>query len=199
MSFNKATGCGNILNFIQIDTQICKKMDTKVLTSNTAVTFNEGHGHPNSYQNVEHSSLYHHTKLERNWSVNVSIKANVEVFFTKWHKYCSLLWILHVRNEMSARFITSTSLNSKQNSFQINIKLCEIIGIEVFAFLHFCDLESRSRSIRQVSKCGVQLYLSLKQVWIKLIGKCPNACQHLPFLTQSVKQQLFSLFQSILI
>ena len=30
MSFNKPTGCGNILNFIQIDTQSSEKMDTKV-------------------------------------------------------------------------------------------------------------------------------------------------------------------------
>ena len=30
MSFNKSAGCGNILNFIQINTQICQKMDTKI-------------------------------------------------------------------------------------------------------------------------------------------------------------------------
>ena len=30
MSFNKSTSCGNMLNFIQIHTLICEKMDTKI-------------------------------------------------------------------------------------------------------------------------------------------------------------------------
>ena len=32
-------------------------------------TLNEGQGHPNSYQNVELSGFYHHTKFERNRQV----------------------------------------------------------------------------------------------------------------------------------
>ena len=51
------------------------------------------------------------------------------------------------------RFITLTSPNNIPNSTQIDYTQIEIIVEEVFAFLHFCDLESRSRSIRAVSKC----------------------------------------------
>ena len=43
----------------------------KFSISQTVVAFNEGQGHPNWYQNVELSDLYHHTKLERNKSINV--------------------------------------------------------------------------------------------------------------------------------
>ena len=47
------------------------------------MTLNQGQGHPNWYQNVELSGLYHHTKFERNWSVNVWIQAYVrlKIFF----------------------------------------------------------------------------------------------------------------------
>ena len=37
-------------------------------------------------KNVELSSLYHHTKFERNWSVNAWIQANVKVLVTKSYK-----------------------------------------------------------------------------------------------------------------
>ena len=48
MSFNKLTGCGNILNFIQIDTWIYE-LTLKFLISYTTVTLNKGQGHPNWY------------------------------------------------------------------------------------------------------------------------------------------------------
>ena len=69
------------------------------------------------------------------------------------------LEILNGQNEMSMEFITRTRLNSIPNSIQIDRKLSEIIGAEVFAFSHPCDLESRSMSTRLVSKCRVQQYL----------------------------------------
>ena len=46
-SFNKPTGYGNKLNFIQIDYEITKKMDTEVFDYHSPVTLNEGKGHPN--------------------------------------------------------------------------------------------------------------------------------------------------------
>ena len=46
-------------------------MDTEVLISHTIVTLNEGQGHPNRFQNVEHSSLNHQTMIERNRSLNI--------------------------------------------------------------------------------------------------------------------------------
>ena len=48
------------------------------------MTLNEGQSHPNWYENVELSGLYHHTKFERNQSVNVWKQANMKVFFKKW-------------------------------------------------------------------------------------------------------------------
>ena len=53
MNFNKPTGCGNTLNFIQSNTYICEKMDTDGFDFHTTVTLNKGQGHPNWYQNVE--------------------------------------------------------------------------------------------------------------------------------------------------
>ena len=41
------------------------------------------------------------------------------------------------------RFITLTSLNSVPNSIEIDPKLGEIIGAEVFAVLNICELESK--------------------------------------------------------
>ena len=63
MNFNKQTGWGKLLNFIPIDIKICEKMDTKFFISQAPVTLNEGQGHPNWYQNVEHSGFYHHAKV----------------------------------------------------------------------------------------------------------------------------------------
>ena len=40
MSFNKSTGCSEILNFNQIDTEICEKMDTYIFPQ-INVTLNE--------------------------------------------------------------------------------------------------------------------------------------------------------------
>ena len=39
--------------------------------SHTTVTFDEGQGHPNRYQNVEFSGPYYHIKIERNRSVSI--------------------------------------------------------------------------------------------------------------------------------
>ena len=100
---------------------------------------------------------------------------------------------------MSMRFITPTSLNSIPNSIQIDWTCCETIGAQVLAFLHFCELESRSRSIRLVSKCRIQQNLLSHQVWIKSVYQHPNAYKCLSFLMQSVKQHLFSLFKWILL
>ena len=30
MSFHKPTGCGNTLNFVQVDDKLCEKIDTEV-------------------------------------------------------------------------------------------------------------------------------------------------------------------------
>ena len=60
-------------------------------------------------------------------------------------------------------FVTPGSLKSTANYFPINLKLCEIIGTEVFAFSHSCDLESRSRSIRLVQNVEYNsIYLHVK-------------------------------------
>ena len=111
-------------------------------------------------KNVQPSGLYHYTKFERNQSVNVLIQANVKgfvfCFFRRSHRYGSLPWLLNGQDKMSMKFITPTSLNRIPNFIQINWKLCELIGTQLFSFSHSCDLESRSKSITLVSKCRVQ-------------------------------------------
>ena len=44
------------------------------------MTVNESQGNKILYQNVELSSLYHHAKFERHWSLNVLTQANVKAF-----------------------------------------------------------------------------------------------------------------------
>ena len=46
---------------------------------------------------------------------------------------------------------------------------CKRTGTEAFAFLHPYDLESMSRSLRLVSRCGIQWQLSPCQVRTKLV------------------------------
>ena len=65
-------------------------------------------------------------------------------------------WLLNRWDKLSKGFITS-------NSIQIHWKLCEIIDTEVFAFLHSCDLESRTKSNRLV--WNVEFNSSPYQVW----------------------------------
>ena len=127
------------------------------------------------------------------------MQANINVYLMKSFKKGSLPWILNGQDKINMRFITLTNLNSIPHSIQIDWKLCEIIGAEVFAFSQSCDLESTSRSIRLVLKCRVQYYLLSYQVWIKSTHTHPNVCQCQSFLTQSVKQQLFLLLHKILL
>ena len=44
-------------------------------------------------------------------------------------------------DEVSITFIGPASVNSIPTAIQIDQKLCEITGKEIFAFLHTCDLE----------------------------------------------------------
>ena len=67
ISFNKPTVCGNIQNFIQIDTQICKEMDTKVFDLSCICDLDI----KIDIKNVQLTGLHHQTKFERNRSANV--------------------------------------------------------------------------------------------------------------------------------
>ena len=53
-------------------------MSAQVFNSHATLTFNEGQGHSNWYQNIEFTSFYLHTKFERNWSVIVQMDANIQ-------------------------------------------------------------------------------------------------------------------------
>ena len=103
--------------------------------------------------------------LNSHLSYIINYKQHLGCFIQLYNRYdstCSNFpitlwpWILIWWDKTSMRFITSTSLNSIPNSIQINWKVCEIMGVEVFAFSHSCDLESSSRSIRPVLKYRVQ-------------------------------------------
>ena len=85
-------------------------------------------------------------------------------FQTKSHKWvlCSNCW------SDKRKWVWDLSdhllcLNSTANCIQINSKFCEIIGAEVFIFLHSCALQWRPRSLTRVSKCR-NYYLSSYQV-----------------------------------
>ena len=82
---------------------------------------------------------------------------------------------------MIMRFIRPTSLNNRPNSIQIAQKLCETFWHRRFAFVHSCDLEWRSRLLRQISTSRVHKYLPLYQVWTKSLSQSLNACQHFFF------------------
>ena len=73
MTFNKLKDCGNVLKFIQIDSQFWKKMDTTVfdLSSNCDLEWRS-----NLSRMIQLSGPYHHTKFERNQFVNVWVQAN---------------------------------------------------------------------------------------------------------------------------
>ena len=49
------------------------------------------------------------------------------------------------------KFIRPTSFNKVPNSIRIDQGLCEIIHVEIFAFLDTCDFESWSMSLKLVS------------------------------------------------
>ena len=134
VSFHKPTDCGSKMIFIQT-MKFLRKWTQEYTISHTTVILNKSPGHPNWYQNIELSSVYHHAKFERNWSKNVWIHVNVTGVFllTKSHTYGSFTWILNRHDKMSLKLIASTSLNSMPISTQTHKRLCEIIGTAVFA------------------------------------------------------------------
>ena len=67
------------------------------------------------YQSIQCNSVYHHTKFERNLSVNVQTQANINCFkFMKSRKLSSLprLLIRQDKKKKSKGFVTSTSFSS---------------------------------------------------------------------------------------
>ena len=137
------------------------------------VTLNEGQGHLNWYQNVELSGLYHHTYFERNRLANVWIQANINFFKTNLYKQGPLPWKLNDWDQMRMRFIIPTSLNSRPNSNQIDLKL-RYNWRRSFCFTVL--LWPWIKVKVSWTKRREQLYLSSYQIWIKLILKYPNAC-----------------------
>ena len=99
-------------------------------------------------------------------------------------------------NKISMRF-TTPSLNSKPHSIRIDVKLCEIIGAEVFAFSNSCNLESRSRSILlvwNVEYNSVYHHTKFESNWFIYVWMLANVKS---FSMQSVKQNLFPLFETV--
>ena len=116
----------------------------KFLISHITVTLNEGQCHPKWYQNVKLRGLYHHTKFERNWSVNLWIQANINSFWQGNHTsriFSPEYWIDKIKRVWaSTHQQVSTVYHIPLTSID---NFCEIIGAEVFAFSHCRDLESR--------------------------------------------------------
>ena len=71
-----------------------------------------------------------------------------KALLTKLNKQRSRPWTPIGWHKKSTRFIRLTSLNSIPNFIQIHTEFCEITGTKVCAFLHLCDLESNSRSLK---------------------------------------------------
>ena len=94
ISFNKPTGCGNILNFIQIQTDwnICKKMAAKFLIFHTTLTLNKGQGLSTGIkmQSSEVSTIRPSLKQMSLQNVQSQAECNFSFsffnFFTKSHK-----------------------------------------------------------------------------------------------------------------
>ena len=77
-----------------------RKRIPKFFIFHTTVTLNEGQGHPNWYQNVQLTSLYHQIKFKRNRSVNVWIQANIKrnhinkvLSFEYWMGKTEWVWV----------------------------------------------------------------------------------------------------------
>ena len=94
MSLNKPTGCGSILNSVQIDSEICEKICAEVFEFSHNCNLEWRSSHPNWWWNEEISSLYNHTQLKINRSLNDQVQAYISNFFKKSHKWHSLLWTL---------------------------------------------------------------------------------------------------------
>ena len=134
MSFNKPTGCGNRLKFIQIGTCICKKTDILVFDflyncdlawrSRSSIVISKCRA-------WWFFSLCYHTKFERNWSVNVWIQANIvfneiiEIVFNEIIEMGFSPMNVNEQDKMSMRFITPTSLSRVPSSIHIDWNLCE--------------------------------------------------------------------------
>ena len=72
------------------------------LTAQTTVTLNEDQGHAKWQQNVAFSGLYDHAKSERNQTVNVRMRANIENFILRNNIVFSPLHINWMRSSSSA-------------------------------------------------------------------------------------------------
>ena len=66
MTFNRQTGHGSILHFIQSNRKISEKLDlgTKVFLSQTNVMLKEDHCHSKWYPTVVFAGVYHHIKKQ---------------------------------------------------------------------------------------------------------------------------------------
>ena len=133
MNFNNPTGCGNKLNLSKLKAKFARKWTQRFLISYTS-TLNDGQGHPNLYENVELSSLYHHTKFQEFDLPMSENKLMLNIFFNEimlvGFSSKNTEW---TRQSVSLRFITP-SLHSITNSIQTDQKLCKITDSEVFAF-----------------------------------------------------------------
>ena len=158
---------------------------TFYLIFHTTVTLNEGQGYQNRQSNVELNGPYHHAKFVRNRPVNVWMPAYLKVvvagFFLRNQNHGSSVLsfncVHHGWEKISK--IHHTNKPQQYSKFHSNrLKTLWDNWCRSFAFLHSCDLESRSKSFRLISKCRIQQYLSsLNHVWTKLVHKHQNACQ----------------------
>ena len=67
--------------------------------------------------------------------------------------------------------------NKFQHKTKFHPNWLKTLWAKVLAFLHSCDLDWRSRSLRLKSKCISPLYLTSYLVWTKSVHTCSNACQ----------------------
>ena len=54
--------------------------DCTIVIFCSSVTLSDGQGQSNTYQTVKFNGACHHVKFERNWLMNIQIKANIIVY-----------------------------------------------------------------------------------------------------------------------
>ena len=129
------------------------------------VTSTEGQSHSNWYQTIHFCGIHHHTKLKRNWSVNVQMQANINCFLMN-----HLSWILSLEYWLTRynEVHQTNSFNSMPNSIQSHGQLWEITGTDVFPKALYTD----KWNFEQLTSCVLlsrtySLIISQWKMWNK--------------------------------
>ena len=152
-------------NFILISWKVCKTKKPRGFALHWSCnpsppspppTLPASQGHWKWYKVIEANGAHMYGRYEKNMVEKLAF--NVQCYsFCHARQLAEHDWlcrpICYSYGSTNLWFSTPTNDNSTPNSTQPDWEPCELIGIEVFAFSHLFDIESKSRSLTLVSKC----------------------------------------------